>query len=132
MAPEQNPLTPKQKKLAAELAGLYAGVGALVTGIKPLPGLIIISCAEERATEVVKVARHYPKMLAALEKLVETNDQMQCAIGHGVMFLAILVSVDRLRMGQGLAAVLDKMGYGELVKMKLQEQGVAYGTPAAA
>lgn len=112
------------------LAGLYAAAGFGLTLVKPLAGGVLIQESSNRATEVVYVARHYPQMMAWLEKLIDSNDMVNLAIGHGIMAFAMLVAADRITMGERTAQILAQFGYGELVNIKLQ--GVHHVPEAAA
>ena len=126
------PLTSREKKLVKNLAGLYTTVGAVIASVRLLPGQIIIGGAPDRAEEVVKWARHHPEWMARLEKVVEGNDGINMAIGHIAMLFAILVSVDRIPVGPRSGALLNAIGYGELVKLKVQQGGAPDGSEAVA
>ena len=132
MEPEKAALTPREKKLLKNLTGLYTGVGAIVAGLRSLPGQIIMGSAAARAEEVVRFARHHKDVLEALEKLVESNDTFNMIVGHGAMLFAILVSLDRIKVGPRSAAILQATGYDQVVNIKLQEAGVPDGSEAVA
>lgn len=100
--------------------------------VKPLAGAVVMQESANRAEEVVRVAAHYPKVMEWLEKIVESNDQVNLAIGHGIMLYAVLIAADRLPLGEKSAAVLAQFGYKTLVQVKLQEAGAYDDSQTAA
>lgn len=93
------------KKLIAELTGLYATIGIIVGGVDKYTGTLIMMSAEQRATELVNVARHHKKMMDFLKAMTASNDYLACIMGHGMMAYAILAHFDRVPQTPALYAM---------------------------
>lgn len=92
----QSELTPNQKKLALQLAGIYATAGMFVSGFNTYDGLLLVSQAETRANEVVMAARHNKTAMKWVERLCSGNDLVAAIIGHGLMAYALLANHGRV------------------------------------
>jgi len=79
-----------QQKLIDDLTGWYTGIGALFLVADPTVGMLIMQGANQRATELVDVARHHPKMMKSLQNMVKDSDYMALIMGHGGMIFTIL------------------------------------------
>lgn len=77
--------------LRDDIAALYYGVGMLVSALDTYDGAIIIGGAEQRATELINVARHNKTFLAFLRKMTQASDIGALIIGHASMMLPILM-----------------------------------------
>jgi len=89
-------LSPSHQKKAEQLATVYADAGVLVIGFNPIAGKMIFVTAMERATEVLRVARHHPRMMAVVDRIINGNDYFALAFGHATMFASIMALQGRL------------------------------------
>lgn len=83
-------LAPRDKKLVSDLVGIYGMVGAIVYSRNQADGLIILTSAEARATELAELARHNPKLYKLLKGMTQGNAWVAFLVGHGGMMLAIM------------------------------------------
>lgn len=95
---DKAPKEPRQAyaKDIKDLTALYENLGALIALRDPLTGLIVIKSAEERATELINVAKHHKKMLEVLRRIAKGGDYGACIMGHLSMIMAILAVHGRM------------------------------------
>jgi hypothetical protein len=84
------------KKKRDRLEMMYTQMGLLIGGINQVDGIIICNTAHDRATEMIRVAQHHPRMMKAIDRLTEGNDYIAAMIGYGSTALAILVNHDKI------------------------------------
>lgn len=96
------------QKLIKEVAGLYENVGFLLSMRDPITGLIVIKSAEDRATELVNVAKHHKKFMEVLKRITKGNDYWACFWGHMSMVMAILAVHGRVPIQYALPT-LEKL-----------------------
>lgn len=96
--------------LKENVAGTYASIGILVSSRDSYDGMVILSSAEARATELVAVASHNKRLFELLERVFTQGDTMKMFIGHGIMVYAIMVHHNRL---PGNPVLLQQFGYTE-------------------
>ncbi len=101
-------LTAREKRLQNKLAAFYGTVGFLLTQVNIYDGVVVIKGSEDRATEVVLVARKHKWLMEFLERMVETNDYVLLTVGHGMMLYAILANHGRIKANE---SVLAQFGY---------------------
>ena len=102
--------TAKEIKVTKELTELYASIGLIVTRFSMYDGLILIKESENRARELVGMARHHKWLMNALERLTESNDYITFSIGYGMMAYALLAHHGQVPADPVLLA---SMGYSE-------------------
>lgn len=68
-----------------------------VSGFNTYDGLLLVSQAENRATEVILAARHNKQAMKWIERIVTSNDVLAVIIGHGVMFYALAANHGRIQ-----------------------------------
>lgn len=95
-------LTGKNLQRATKLSGLYATVGMIVAQVNLYDGLVLAKSAGDRATEVIKVARHHPAMMKIIDMVLSSNDYVTLAIGHGTLLMAILMNHERIPVNEAL------------------------------
>jgi hypothetical protein len=91
------------------IAGVYGMVGMAVMQRDIYDGAIITKGAEERAKEVMEVAKLHPWLMQFLEKMEKGNAYGSLILGHGMVLYAILAHHDRLPKSPLLASY----GYAE-------------------
>lgn len=106
----EDELTPKQKKVAQELAGLYAFGGVIASQSDIYTGAVLLTKANERAEEVVRAFRNNKFVWGILVNLTESSALMAMIFGHGMMFYAILMHDGRIKRND---AILKQYGYTE-------------------
>lgn len=99
--PSSGDKAPKQavvshKRLIGELSALYATLGMAVSAVDTYTGALLIQRAEQRASELVAVAKHHPGMLKMLSQVTAGNDYIACIIGHGTMLYAVMAHFGQL------------------------------------
>ena len=115
---DSKPAITKNDKIIEELTKFYAGVGMFVSRADMYDGILLIREARNRAEELVNVAKHHKGMLKMLERLVESNDYITMAVGHGLMFYAIMAHHGRIKADE---AFLAQIGYHEKQVLALPE-----------
>lgn len=104
-----------------DLASLYENLGGLISLKDPLTGLIIIQSAEERATELINVAKHHKKLLEVLRRIAKGGDYGACIMGHLSMVITILAVHGRAPI-QFAVPTLEKLGINPMdIVSRLQE-----------
>ena len=88
------PLKPKEQKLADNVSGLYYLLGTIVSFASPFGGKGVILQAPILSESHVRMARHFPKYYAWLEKLVEYNDFVPVITTHLAVVAAIMTHHD--------------------------------------
>lgn len=101
--------TSKIERLTAMVAGFYGMVGMAVMNRDLYDGAIIIKTAEDRAKEVLEVAKLHPWLMKFLEKAEKGNAYGSLILGHGMVLYAIMAHHDRLPKSPLLATY----GYSE-------------------
>lgn len=127
-AEKEVPLTPADKKLVKKLSDFYATIGLFVSRADVYDGLVLIKESENRATEMVRVAKHHRGMYKILERISESNDYITCAVGHGIMAYAIMAHHGRVKADP---IILKQYGYSEeevLAPLMEAQQGQANGS----
>jgi hypothetical protein len=103
-------LTAAQKRVVKKLTSLYGTIGIFTAGVDAYDGILLIKCAEQRAEEVVRAARHNKAVWNILVKVVEGGDLGSLIIGHTLMVYAILAHHGRAKKNELL---LQQIGYSE-------------------
>lgn len=103
-------LAARAQKLYPKVVNFYASVGFLCTRWDTYDGCLLILGAEDRAKELLSVAQHHKRMLDMIERIVEGNDYVTLATGHGLVLYAMLVHHERIK---GDIPFLMKLGYHE-------------------
>jgi hypothetical protein len=96
--------------MRVKLAGMYAGTGALLSGVDTYSGLVLIKSCEARAEEMVRACRHSKLAWKWLERIVSGSDITSCVIGHGLMLYAIMAHQGKLVKNEQILAMT---GYAE-------------------
>jgi hypothetical protein len=109
-----------------DLTSLYENLGALLSLRDPLTGLIIINSAEERATELVNVAKHHKRLLDALRRLSKGGDYGACIMGHLGMIITILAVHGRAPI-QYAIPTLEKLGINPMDIVSRQQEARSNG-----
>jgi hypothetical protein len=78
------------------LAGFYAVAGNLAASVNLYDGVLLIKGAEDRATEVVRVAMVNPRMMKIIDQMIEGNVYFNLVMGHGIILMAILMNHGRI------------------------------------
>ena len=102
---KEAPKPPTQARIDAlqeKLVGFYTMAGFLLTQYDTYDGLVIIKGANDRATELVNVAKHNTGLFVVLESLVESNDYFALVMGHGMVAYAILSHHNRVPANDAL------------------------------
>ena len=102
---KEAPKPPTQARIDAlqeKLVGFYTMTGFLLTQYDTYDGLVIIKGANDRATELVNVAKHNTGLFVVLESLVESNDYFALVMGHGMVAYALLSHHNRVPANDGL------------------------------
>jgi len=94
--------------LAENIASIYGTMGVFLAGRNQYDGMVLISGAHDRATEVVNVAAHNKRNFELLERIFAQGDFMKMVVGHGAMIYAILANHDRIPKNPIL---LQQLGY---------------------
>jgi hypothetical protein len=118
LAPDK--LTTLQLRVAKRLTGLYGTIGVFTAGADAYDGVLLIKCAEARAEEIVRAARHNKAVWNVLVKVVEGGDLGSMLIGHTLMFYAILAHHGRAKKNELL---LSQLGYSEEIILQ-QPEGI--------
>ena len=103
------PLSGRNLKRAQALSGFYVLTGSLAARINLYDGVLIIKGAEDRATEVIRVAMQHPGMMKVIDAMIEGNVYFNLAMGHGVVLMAILMNHGRIPMNEGLLSYFQLM-----------------------
>ena len=103
-------LTPAQSRLADKYAALYATLGVFVSSRDTYDGVLLMKCAQARAEELIRAARHDKRVYGFLEKVANGSDVGTCIIGHTMMLYAILSHHGRIK---GNDQLLAGLGYHE-------------------
>ena len=82
----------------------YAACGLFATRFDIYDGVLLIKESQNRAVELVKVARHHKWLYAFLERAVETNDYLVALAGHGMMLYGMLAHHGRLKADEAFLA----------------------------
>jgi hypothetical protein len=113
-------LSPAHEKKAQQLAQTYAQLGVLIMGVNPIAGKIIFVEAETRARELLRVARHHKRMMYIIDRMIEGNDYMACALGHLGMLASIFALSGRLP-DNNLTVTFKWQGMASLAKWDMLE-----------
>lgn len=123
-------MSPQHEKKAQQLAQTYAQLGVLIMGVNPIAGKIIFVEAENRAREMLRVARHHKQMMLIIDRMIEGNDYLACALGHLGMVASIFALNDRLPENQ-LTVTFKWQGLASLAKWNSIEEAMNGSIPAA-
>lgn len=119
--------------LVNDLSGIYFTVGAILSGINPLAGSIVMDKAPDRARELVNACKRNPAAIKWLKRITKSSDVTAAVVGHGVEVVAILVAMDRLPLNQRYGSILHATGYDNVIVEKLKQlQEADNGAPVAA
>lgn len=114
-----------------DLTELYENIGALIALRDPLTGLIIIKSAEQRATELVNVAKHHKKLLEILRRIAKGGDYGACVMGHVSMIIAILAVHGRMPIQYAIPTLqkleIDPQEVLQQMEFAKQQQEAANG-----
>jgi hypothetical protein len=113
-------LSPAHEKKAQQLAQTFAQLGVLIMGVNPIAGKIIFVEAETRARELLRVARHHKRMMLIIDRMIEGNDYMACALGHLGMLASIFALSGRLP-DNNLTVTFKWQGMASLAKWDMLE-----------
>lgn len=80
----------KLKAVTDGVTSLYATVGIFAYARDPYDGLVIMTTAQQRAVELVNVAKHHKWLMDLLVKLTQSSDYVTLAVGHATLAYAIL------------------------------------------
>lgn len=119
-------LSPAHEKKAQLLAATYAQIGLLAMSVNPTAGKIIYMSAIDRAREVLRVARHHPPMMKAIDNIINGNDYLTAILGHVGMLGMILALSGRLPENP-MTASLKMQGHmalhqWEMLQLAMTEQ----------
>jgi hypothetical protein len=103
------PLSGRNLKRAQALSGFYVLTGSLAARVNLYDGVLIIKGAEDRATEVIRVAMQHPGMMKVIDAMIEGNVYFNLAMGHGVMLMAILMNHGRIPLNEGILSYFQLM-----------------------
>jgi hypothetical protein len=101
------------QKLASVTSGvtsLYATIGIFAYARDQYDGLIIMTTAQDRAIELVNVAKHHKWLMDLLIRLTEGSDYVTLAIGHAGLAYALLAHHNQIPKNE---ALLAQFGYTE-------------------
>lgn len=90
--PENGARKARTDKLVMATAALYAKIGTLVFFFNRADGLTILECAEERAKELVAVAKLQPRVMKVLQAITKSNAYVELGTGHIALVLALLAN----------------------------------------
>lgn len=107
-APRVN--TVKLKAVTDGVTSLYATIGIFAYARDQYDGLIIMTTAQDRAVELVNVAKHHKWLMDLLIRLTQSSDYVTLAIGHAGLVYAIMAHHNQIPKNE---ALLAQFGYTE-------------------
>lgn len=78
------------------LAQVYGSFATLAMMVNPIAGQVIYVEAENRARELIRVARHHKPLMKIIDNIIAGNDYTSCFLGHAAMIGAIFALSDKL------------------------------------
>jgi hypothetical protein len=69
----------------------------------------VLKGAEDRATEVIRVAMQHPQMMKFIDAMIDGNVYFNLAMGHGIVLMAILMNHGRIPVNEGILTYFNLM-----------------------
>jgi hypothetical protein len=100
----------KLKSVTDGVTSLYATIGIFAYARDQYDGLILMTTAQDRAVELVNVAKHHKWLMDLLIRLTQSSDYVTLAIGHAGLAYAIMAHHNQIPKNE---ALLAQFGYTE-------------------
>jgi hypothetical protein len=100
----------KLKSVTDGVTSLYATIGIFAYARDQYDGLVIMTTAQDRAVELVNVAKHHKWLMDLLIRLTQSSDYVTLAVGHATLAYALLAHHNQIPRND---ALLAQFGYTE-------------------
>jgi hypothetical protein len=100
----------KLKTVTDGVTSLYATIGIFAYARDQYDGLVIMTTAQDRAIELVNVAKHHKWLMDLLIRLTQSSDYVTLAVGHATLAYALLSHHNQIPKND---ALLAQFGYSE-------------------
>jgi hypothetical protein len=100
----------KLKQVTDGITSLYATLGIALYARDQYDGLVVMTTAQDRAVELVNVAKHHKWLMDLLIRITQSSDYVTLVIGHGTLAYALLAHHNQIPRND---ALLTQFGLSE-------------------